>query len=325
MAAASADAEVLRVSDYLTAFRQVIPDLDGDLPKGATGRISVIGGSVEYTGAPYYAAVASLRGGGELASVHCAAEAAGAIKSSPYGPDLIVHPGFAALSSLDKARDTLCRAHGVVIGPGLGRSVEAEGVVRTVLEAATAGGGFPPLVVDADALFFLARNPHLAAMLSQESTHPDAQAARVFLTPNAVEMQRLCDAAGVSDARLLASALGSRVTVIQKGPVDRVTCRGAGGDKWSADVDAAGSRKRCGGQGDVLAGLTALFAGWVGRHLALTDAATVAATEALYVSAAVAASVTARRAGALAFHQRGRSMVASDVLEHCGPAVALLP
>ena len=41
----------------------IIPNLDdNDLRKGNNGRICIIGGSEEYTGAPYYASMAALYG-----------------------------------------------------------------------------------------------------------------------------------------------------------------------------------------------------------------------------------------------------------------------
>ena len=50
----------------------------------------MIGGSFEYTGAPYYSALASLRGGGDIAKIICSIDAGIPIKS--YSPELIVHP-----------------------------------------------------------------------------------------------------------------------------------------------------------------------------------------------------------------------------------------
>ena len=50
----------------------------------------MIGGCAEYTGAPYFAAMAALRCGADLAHVFCAEAAAPVIKS--YSPELIVHP-----------------------------------------------------------------------------------------------------------------------------------------------------------------------------------------------------------------------------------------
>jgi NAD(P)H-hydrate repair Nnr-like enzyme with NAD(P)H-hydrate dehydratase domain len=64
--------------------------LDPTAHKGRRGKVAVIGGCAEYTGAPYFAAMAALRCGADLAHVFCAEAAAPVIKS--YSPELIVHP-----------------------------------------------------------------------------------------------------------------------------------------------------------------------------------------------------------------------------------------
>lgn len=71
---------------------KVLPLLKPEAVKGANGIVGVIGGSFEYTGAPYYAAMASVRAGSDLAHIFCHSQAALAIKS--YSPELIVHPVF---------------------------------------------------------------------------------------------------------------------------------------------------------------------------------------------------------------------------------------
>ena len=65
-----------------------------DSHKGSSGRIGVLGGSAQYTGAPYYAAMASLKAGADLAYVFCAEEACLPIKS--YSPELMVAPVYSA-------------------------------------------------------------------------------------------------------------------------------------------------------------------------------------------------------------------------------------
>ena len=54
------------------------------------GRVGIIGGSFEYTGAPFYAGMAALKTGADLCHIFCAEEAAIPLKS--YSPELIVHP-----------------------------------------------------------------------------------------------------------------------------------------------------------------------------------------------------------------------------------------
>ncbi|KAI3488010.1 hypothetical protein L1887_47979 [Cichorium endivia] len=114
--------------------------------------------------------------------------------------------------------------------------------------------------------------------------------SKAVLTPNKAEFARLCTTLGVdaeqdpdTAAQKLANALKGP-TILQKGGVDRITngkvsCSsnllysslGTRTDKdrlrWhlrreQAHVDAEGSLKRCGGQGDILAGCLGTFAGW---------------------------------------------------------------
>jgi ATP-dependent NAD(P)H-hydrate dehydratase len=47
-------------------IKNFFPKLSLTMHKGQGGKICVLGGSKEYTGAPYYAATASLRAGGDL-------------------------------------------------------------------------------------------------------------------------------------------------------------------------------------------------------------------------------------------------------------------
>lgn len=42
---------------YITRARQCVPLLVNELHKGQAGRVGVVGGSFEYTGAPYFAAI----------------------------------------------------------------------------------------------------------------------------------------------------------------------------------------------------------------------------------------------------------------------------
>lgn len=49
-----------------------------------------MGGSKEYTGAPFYVGAAALRSGADIVHVFCPEDASIPIKS--YSPELIVHP-----------------------------------------------------------------------------------------------------------------------------------------------------------------------------------------------------------------------------------------
>ena len=62
-------------------LRYIVPSLDGSRHKGQCGRVGIIGGSQDFTGAPYYAGMAALRTGADLVYVFTAKEAATAIKA----------------------------------------------------------------------------------------------------------------------------------------------------------------------------------------------------------------------------------------------------
>jgi ATP-dependent NAD(P)H-hydrate dehydratase len=77
-------------SQILQRFKEILPKLGKELHKGQSGKVCVVGGSKEYSGAPYFAAISSLRAGADLAYVLTTIEASPIIKS--YTPELIVLP-----------------------------------------------------------------------------------------------------------------------------------------------------------------------------------------------------------------------------------------
>ena len=81
-AVASRDFRQLSYQQLLGIAACCMPDLAPDAAKGNAGRLCVVGGSLEYTGAPYFAAAAMLRGGADLSHVFCEHSAGTAIKST---------------------------------------------------------------------------------------------------------------------------------------------------------------------------------------------------------------------------------------------------
>jgi len=153
-------------------------------------------------------------------------------------------------------------------------------------------------------------------------------------------------------ARALADELG--VTVVSKGATDEIRSVGSldrrdrphnvhamGGDGRDADhfddvvewcpvltrtCDAPGMPRRCGGQGDVLAGSLATFLAWASagvsvrraRGLRIPRSHTLSAAE--KVSAAAHAARVTRDAARIAFGKKKRATTASDVAEALGEA-----
>lgn len=269
----------------------VAPPLSGGRHKGQSGRIGVIGGSLEYTGAPYFAGISALKVGADLTHVFCTESAAPVIKS--YSPELIVHP-LLSPATIDQALPWIDRLHVVVVGPGLGREQQTFDAVTAMIEECRKLQ--KPLVIDADGLFLITKNPGLIA------DYP----AAVVLTPNAIEFKRLFQDEDLFPGML--DPFGSKCMVVRKGGTDEIF-----NSKKKVSCTIAGSGRRCGGQGDLLSGSLATFLCWALN----TD--TSAITHDMRVSVACyAACRLTRECNARAFAKHGRSMTCTDMIAEIG-------
>ncbi|BEJ16319.1 hypothetical protein CspHIS471_0509240 [Cutaneotrichosporon sp. HIS471] len=308
----------------VSLVRRMIPPLSPKLHKGQAGRIGVLGGSGDYSGAPFFAAMGAMRFGADLAHVICEPAAGAVIKT--YAPDLIVHTTLdgslpnASMIAQTELASLMERLHVLVIGPGLGRSAFMQSCARTALQLAKERD--IGIVVDADGLWLLNSEPGLIR------DWPGAK--RVVLTPNIMEFRRLCEAMGVqSDSCAdLARALGG-VTVLQKGGVDAISDgspTSLGGDTLTVSVQ--GGLKRVGGQGDILSGTTAALLAW-GREWARGAYAHVGhapggeeedkvVSEHVALLAAYGASAFNRTVSRTGWERKKRSMVTHDLLDIVG-------
>lgn len=193
---------------------------DDKYTQGVTG---VLSGSVGYPGAAVLstgAAVAATSG-----MVRYAGSAGAQVLS--HWPEVIAVPTPQAAG----------RVQAWVVGPGLGTDETARDALRFALSSEL------PVLVDADGLTLLAREPDLVTR----------RAAPTVLTPHAGEYQRLAGSPvgedRVAAARGLAESLGA--TVLLKGNVTVIAEPGAAtylnpaGQSWAATA----------GSGDVLSGL----------------------------------------------------------------------
>ncbi|KAK9815408.1 hypothetical protein WJX72_003195 [[Myrmecia] bisecta] len=324
--------------DLLAAVKQFVPALTGDKTKGQGGKIATIGGCREYTGAPYFASTTVLKVGADLSHVFCTENAATVIKS--YNPELMVHPYIPdedfrrqmammaatvpkeaglfsgnpysqdqivtdAFQAIDR---WLERFDAVIIGPGLGRDELVHATVKEVIKALRKLN--IPMVIDADGLYIVTHNLDLIKGYKN-----------VILTPNKNEYKRLADALGVDiegtdraqHLQKVAQLLDGP-TLVNKGPQDGIT-----NGQQTLFCDAEGSKKRAGGQGDVLSGCIAAFTSWATQY----EKEHGRASDGLppLMLAAYGACFTARQAGAAAFAKKRRSLVAGDVIEEVGSAV----
>jgi hydroxyethylthiazole kinase-like uncharacterized protein yjeF len=216
-------------------FASHFPRRDFAAHKGTFGSLGVVGGDTGMCGAPILAARAALYAG--AGKVHVALIGAGAPAYDPPHPELMLHP----IDSLPL--DTM---DALAIGCGMGGSVRASNVLRGALQLDV------PLLVDADALNLLARDPTLAAEAAARGANGHAS----VLTPHPLEAARLLgsDASAVQRDRLAAArALAARFAsvVVLKG-VGTVI---AAPDGRTAVNPTGNAALATGGTGDVLGGI----------------------------------------------------------------------
>lgn len=322
------------------ATSKCIPPLSHSSHKGSSGRVGVLGGSAQYTGAPYYAAMSALKTGSDLAFVFCADEAAVPIKC--YSPELMVAPVYNAKQfdddevdqqqqqkmvdeMVEKVTSFLPRMHCLIVGPGLGRCpLVFQATARIMKAAIKANVG---LVVDADALFLLTLNEykHLFESLTGDN--------RVVLTPNVVEFNRLLKAyCNEENSNLRQNYFEGtplqHAVIVRKAQSDRITkAVDVNHDEEARELicEEEGGLKRSGGIGDVLAGCVGTFVAW-DSILHGSNGANVDVDEDdeeggdLLLSCWSACCVTKRSTKA-AFEKKRRAMTAPDVLEEIGPAL----
>ncbi|CDZ97341.1 Predicted sugar kinase [Phaffia rhodozyma] len=317
--------------DIINLAKRFVPPLSSKLHKGQAGRIGVVGGSQDYTGAPFFSSMSSMRIGADLAHVICEPKAGSVIKT--YSPDLIVHtvldpanpPTEEVLSGI------ISRLHALVIGPGLGRDDDMQKFGKMCLEVAKKMKKW--VVLDADGLYMVTNEPDLVKGYE-----------KAILSPNKMEFSRLCEKLNIkSDADPktlcpdLASALGN-VTVIQKGATDIIS-NGRPIEFLDSSVEnnkilennTKGGLKRCGGQGDVLSGTVGCMAAWAGmwaegdyNDVTPTPPGKKESFAPLALLATYAAASVTRQASRTGFSKHGRSMQTSDIIQNVGPSFEII-
>uniref|UniRef100_H3D8T3 ATP-dependent (S)-NAD(P)H-hydrate dehydratase n=2 Tax=Tetraodon nigroviridis TaxID=99883 RepID=H3D8T3_TETNG len=290
--------------EILSLLKTIVPPLTSKKHKGQDGRIGIIGGCQDYTGAPYFAAISALKVGADLSHVFCTKDAAAVIKS--YSPELIVHPVLDGPNAVEEIEKWLPRLHGLVVGPGLGREAALLQTAQEVIEKTKARD--IPIVIDADGLWLVSQQPSVIQGYRKG-----------ILTPNLMEFTRLYESLhhqpmDSTDQRRnvvqLSVAMGN-ITLVLKGEQDLIS---DGSGVMACSVE--GSGRRCGGQGDLLSGSLGVLAHWA--HSAST-AGTIRSVNPSAVAAFGACALT-RQCNNQAFQQHGRSTTTSDMIQEIGSA-----
>ncbi|XP_014255889.1 ATP-dependent (S)-NAD(P)H-hydrate dehydratase [Cimex lectularius] len=301
-----------KVVDYSRLVRDsasLVPVLLETSHKGNSGRIGIFGGSVEFSGAPYFAGISALKTGADLVYVFTASSAAPSIKS--YSPELMVLPFLDSDDAATRIRPWLKKLHSILLGPGLGRHdtiySRVKDVIDTLKTTPTDTGKYRPLVFDADAIHFLTHHQNIL------KDYP----GQVFLTPNTVEFDLLVNVILGHEyeqpteklMKQLSKEIGKDVTIVLKGNIDLIC-----DSKMQLVSDTKGSLRRCGGQGDIMSGILATFAAWAALR-EWADCSPSSSEVSDNILAAYAASFLTRTCSRIAFATHSRSMLATDMIK----------
>ncbi len=154
-----------------------LPRRERHMHKGVYGHVLVIGGDRGMPGAARLAGEAAYRAGAGLVTLATHPAHAAAINAAR--PELIAH----GVASPDELRPLLARANVIALGPGLGQGKWGHDLFGAALESKL------PMVVDADALNWLAADP---AMRDDWilTPHPGEAARLLGTTVEAVQADR---------------------------------------------------------------------------------------------------------------------------------------
>ena len=153
---------------------KLLPARNRDSNKGSFGRVLVIAGSEEMSGAAYLSAKAAYRMGAGLVEVLIPDKNAAVIRN--LLPEAIVTGYSPADFNISMINDSCVRADVIVIGPGMGTKQYAVTMLNYVLQYSKV-----PVVIDADALNIMALNRDMYSLLNSNTV----------ITPHIKEMERL--------------------------------------------------------------------------------------------------------------------------------------
>ncbi|WP_026518266.1 NAD(P)H-hydrate dehydratase [Butyrivibrio sp. MC2021] len=237
---------------YDEDIKRLMPIRKSDSNKGSNGKVLIIAGSQEISGACVLSATAALRSGAGMIRVFTSSANAQTIKTLLPEAILDVYEEDDNFSSrLEKAFEWSTQA---LIGPGIGTGNSGKKLVRNVLKSYDKN-----LVMDADALNIVAEDKKLRDLAANYAT----EGKRLILTPHLAEFARLygkdvkdCKLNILDYPRKLSKQLHCTVvckdarTIIADGYEDKIYINVSGNDGMATA-----------GSGDVLAGIMAAFVG----------------------------------------------------------------
>jgi len=268
-----------------------------DVHKYDFGLLLVIGGSEYYSGSPALSALAAFRAGVDMVRIIAPERAADIIAS--FSPNLATLPLEGKwltekhlpilIEITESAKAVASEKTAVVIGGGLGRTSETQQTICEYLSQISL-----PVVVDADAIYALAKKPEVF------------QGKPFLFTPHGYEFFILTgkkvtgkpDAEKMDIVKKEASRL--QTTILLKGKTDVIS-----NGREIAESKEGSAFLTVGGTGDTLAGIAG---------------ALIARGSNIYGAACAAAYINGK-AGKLAAQKFGESVLATDLIEEIPEAI----
>ncbi len=166
----------------------LMPERKANSHKGSFGRVLVIAGSEDMSGAAYLSAKAAYRTGAGLVEVLIPECNAPVIRN--LLPEAIVTGYQTEDFSIGKISDSCVWADVIVIGPGMGTKPYVLTILNYVMQYSKV-----PIIIDADALNVMSANRDMYSMLNKQT----------IVTPHIKEMERMT---------------GQQVSEIKRNPID---------------------------------------------------------------------------------------------------------
>lgn len=279
----------------IKATKEILKDIykarPSDVRKYDFGLLLVIGGSEFYSGSPALSALSAFRAGVDMVKIIAPKRAADIIAS--FTPDLAAYPlkgdwltkeHLATLLALTESAKVASRGKtAVVIGGGMGRTEETQEAILEYLSQVSV-----PVVIDADAIHALEKNPEI---ISGKSFLITPHTYEFFVLTNR-EIYQLSEDEKIKTVQEEANRL--QTTILLKGPIDIIS------DGKEVALNKTGSPLMTkGGMGDTLAGIAGAL---MARGISPFEAGHAAA----YINGL---------AGEIAGKKLGESIMATDLIE----------
>jgi len=225
-------------------IRKLYPRRDSNSHKGMNGRVMIVGGSIDYYGAPILSGLGALYGGADLVYLFVP-ECNFQVSRSMY-PDFIVKqfPGdFLDMKAAGPILDFAKKCDVILIGPGLGERDETQEALLKIIKNLDI-----PTVLDSEAI----------QVIQKIKEFPLQQ--KIVITPHHNEFEALTGkdikiSGSLSSKIVLLRTLATdlKINILLKGPTDLVAS-----EEGELSMNTLGNPgMTVGGSGDVLSGFVA--------------------------------------------------------------------